>query len=387
MKVLHLCLASFYPDGYSYQENLLPKFHKKLGYDVEVVASLWSFDKNGNYTYLSNDNARTYNNEYDIKVTRLKYKHDNAICKKIRKYIGTYEAIENAKPDIIFMHGCQFLDIKCVVKYAKKHPEVKIFVDNHADFSNSATNFISKNILHKFLWKNCAQSILPYVKKFYGVLPARVDFLHNVYKIPRDKIELLVMGADDDLVNRYGTEEVKNAVRKEYTIDKDDFLILFGGKVDLFKQQVLLLMDAVNELDNDKLKLIVFGSVVPEMKEEIEKRCSSRVQYIGWKKPEESFPLFAAADLAVFPGRHSVFWEQVAGQGIPMLVKYWDGTTHVDFDGNVEFLYDDSVEEIKNKIAQTMKPEVYNKMKSIAVEKGMKEFSYLDIAKRSIEKE
>ena len=47
MKVVHLCLGSFFPDNYSYQENMFPKFHKQLGYDVEVIASLVSFDKNG----------------------------------------------------------------------------------------------------------------------------------------------------------------------------------------------------------------------------------------------------------------------------------------------------------------------------------------------------
>ena len=385
MKVLHLCLASFYPDGYTYQENLLPKFHKQLGYEVEVIASLQSFDSNGNPSYM--EKAMVYNNEYDIKVTRLDYLLNNPLYKKIKKYKSTYSSIKKANPDIIFVHGCQFLDIKCVVKYAKLHPNVKVFVDNHADFSNSATNFLSTNILHKFLWKYCAQSILPYVEKFYGVLPARVEFLHNIYKIPRNKIELLVMGADDNLVKKYSSEEVKNVVRKEYEIENDDFLLLFGGKIDLFKQEILLLMDAVNELCNDKIKLIVFGSVVPEMKEDIIARTSKNVKYIGWKQSEESFPLYAAANLVVFPGRHSVFWEQVAGQGIPMLVKYWDGTTHVDLGGNVKFLYNDSKEEIKEKILEIMEPKTYSEMKKIAVEKGMKEFSYLDIAKRSIEKE
>ena len=50
MKVLHICLACFFPDNYSYQENMLPKFHKELGYDVEVIASLASFDRNGKST-------------------------------------------------------------------------------------------------------------------------------------------------------------------------------------------------------------------------------------------------------------------------------------------------------------------------------------------------
>ena len=72
MKIVHLCLGSFYPDNYSYQENLLPKFHKELGYDVEVIASTQSFDKYGKVCYLST--VGTYQNEYDIKVTRLPYK-------------------------------------------------------------------------------------------------------------------------------------------------------------------------------------------------------------------------------------------------------------------------------------------------------------------------
>ena len=92
MKIVHLCLASFFPDNYSYQENLLPKFHKELGYDVEVIASTQSFDEHGKVCYLSN--VGTYRNEYDIKVTRLPYKTDNKIWKKLKRYQGCYEAIE-----------------------------------------------------------------------------------------------------------------------------------------------------------------------------------------------------------------------------------------------------------------------------------------------------
>ena len=50
MRITHLCLACFFPDGYSYQENMLPKYHKKLGHDVSVIASLQTFDKNGKVT-------------------------------------------------------------------------------------------------------------------------------------------------------------------------------------------------------------------------------------------------------------------------------------------------------------------------------------------------
>lgn len=162
MKIVHLCLASFFPDNYSYQENLLPKFHKELGYDVEVIASTQSFDEHGKVCYLSN--VGTYRNEYDIKVTRLPYKTDNKIWKKLKRYQGCYEAIRRAKPDILFIHGGQFLDIDQVVRYAKENPKVVIYVDNHADFSNSATNWISKNVLHKIIWRMCENKIEPYTK-------------------------------------------------------------------------------------------------------------------------------------------------------------------------------------------------------------------------------
>lgn len=382
MKILHLCLGNYFIDGLSYQENMLTKQHKLMGLDVCVIASLQSYDKNGNICY--DLKAGEYINENGIPVTRIPYKKDNKFYHKVRKFKGLYEALEKAAPQIIFIHNCQFADIKYVVKYLKTHTDVKVYVDNHADWSNSATNKLSA-VIHKTLWRRCAKSIEPFASKFYGVLPVRVRFLRQMYRLPPDKCELLVMGADDELVESAKAPQIRAEIRKKYGIAQDDFLIMFGGKIDIFKKQILLLMDAVNEIENDKLKLLVFGSCTEELKDDVAARTSEKVQYIGWVNSADSYPLFAAADLACFPGRHSVFWEQVTGQGIPMLVKYLDGTTHVDLGGNVEFLYEDSKEEIKQKIEELLlNPEKYNTMKNVAQQKGMEHFSYKNIAKRAI---
>ena len=80
-----------------------------------------------------------------------------------------------------------------------------------------------------------------------------------------------------------------------------------------------------------------------------------------------------------------MFWEQVAAQGIPMLVKDWPGTHHVDLGGNVEFLTQDRSEEIQTKIESlASQSETYQRMKTVAQEKGMKFFSYMEIADRAI---
>lgn len=384
MKIVHLCLACFFPDNYSYQENMLPKFHKKLGFDVEVIASLETFDKDGKPTYMSK--AETYKNEYAIKVTRLAYKKPEKVYKKLKRYIGTYHAIDAAKPDILFIHGCQFQDMDIVVRYLKKHTGVKVYVDHHADFSNSARNWLSKNILHKGLWRKTAHMVEPFTTKFYGVLPARVEFLKNIYKLPEKKCELLVMGADDEAVQQALSEQSRQSFRSKYGIKQDDFLIVTGGKIDSFKRQTLLLMEAVHNIQNAKLKLIVFGSVQKDIQPRLEKLCDSRrVQYIGWAKGDQSYEFMGAADLVVFPGRHSVYWEQAAGLGIPMLCKYWEGTTHVDCGGNVRFLKEDTVEEIQGNIQRLLdNPDEYERMLLAAQGNGKSVFSYKEIAKRSI---
>ncbi len=383
MKIVHLCLCSFFPDGFEYQENMLPKFHKQQGYDVEVIASLVTFDKHGKPTLM--DKPSQYINEHGIPVSRLDYKAPKKLFSVLRRYEGFEKVLEKSKPDIIFVHGCQFLDVDVVAHYAKTHSEVRIYVDNHADFSNSATNPLSKYVLHGVIWKHCAKIIEPFAKKIYGVLPCRVDFLKNVYGMPADKCELLVMGADDDAVIAADTPEIRKEIRGKYNIADDDFLIITGGKIDAWKTQTLLLMQAVKNIDDPKAKLIVFGSVTEELMPKVKELADGeKVQYIGWIQSKESYKYFAASDLVVFPGRHSVFWEQVAAQGIPMLCKKWDGTTHIDVGGNVRFLTEDNAAEIESEIRSIIIPENYAKMKEAAA-KGKTVFLYSDISKRSIE--
>lgn len=383
-KITHLCLACFYPDNYSYQENMLPKYHKKIGYNVEVIASLVTFGKDGKATYLPK--ATTYYNEYGIKVTRLDYKKPNKVYKILKRYIGLYEKLEESNPDILFIHGCQFLDIDKVLKYVKIHNEIEVYIDNHADFSNSGTNFISLNILHKFLWRKKVNKIDPYIKKYYGVLPARVDWLKNIYCLPKEKCELLVMGADDDKIEELYENKESNILKNKYLIDSKELLIVTGGKIDIEKKQVLTLMKAVSKQKYNNVKLLIFGPVASQMKAEFESLLNEKIIYIGWISSEETYKIFNLASLVVFPGRHSVLWEQVVAMGIPLVCKYWEGTTHIDIGGNVKFIYSDS----ETEICQILDSIILNKdnlkqMQKVASSEKRKKFLYSDIAKKSLE--
>ena len=383
MKITHICLCGPYTDGLNYQENLITKYQIKSGHDVSIVASQFEWDKNGkiaqneNQEYINNDNCRVY---------RLEIKDGKDVFYRFKHYNKIYETIEKIAPDVIFIHNVQFLDIKQIVKYAK-NIDVKIYVDNHADFSNSGKNILSKYILHGIIWKHMAHIIEPYTTRFYGVLPARVDFLKNIYKLPSDKCELLVMGADDELVEKYSDNELKEELRKNVKLNKNDFVIVTGGKIDKFKLQTILLMKAIKNIGNENIKLLIFGSVENEIKPEFDALCDGkRIQYLGWASQEESYKYFSMADLVVFPGRHSVYWEQVASMGIPMVCKYWDGTAHIDIGGNVKFLNEDSVEEIQKVLEEIINDEnAYSNMKNNAMKMDKEKFLYSNIADDSIE--
>lgn len=382
MKILHIHLTTgYFNDTMAYQENMLIKYHKILGHEVTLITGPYELIEN-RVVYVG---KKQYINDDGVRVIRLQIVKGQTNRTKLKKYKDVLYNIQKCAPDVIFSHGCQFVDILDIKKYAKKNRNVKIYVDNHADYSNSATTWVSRNILHKIIWRYFAKQIEPYTQKIYGVLPARVDFLIELYGLSQNKCELLVMGADDKLVSMAFQEDVKRNVRKKYNIDVADFLIVTGGKIDQWKKQTVLLEKAVNRMKRKNVKLLIFGSVIPELKEQIMSLCNENIKYIGWLSVEDSYKVIGAADLAVYPGRHSTLWEQTAGQGIPMVVKHWEGTHHVDMGGNVKFLYRDSVKEICDTLEELLDgTQKFVTMRRVAKE-CCKYFLYSTIAKESIE--
>lgn len=383
MKIMHLCLASIYTDGFLYQENLLAKYHKKLNFDVEILTNCWMYDNNGQIVMTEDSN---YVNEDGVSIIRLKPKFKHKFSDKFIRYNHLLDALTKSKPDILFIHNLQFLDIDIVIKYLKENKNVIAYLDNHADLTNSAKTWLSKNILHKIIWRFNAKRIKPYIKKFYGVLPTRVDFLIKMYKLPPEKCELLIMGADDEMVSNSLKNNSRQIIRKKYKIEEDDFLIVSGGKIDMAKKEIIEFAKAVKSVNNKKIKFLIFGSIVNELKSELDSICDDNIIFIGWLNNIDSYNVFASADLVVFPGRHSVYWEQVVAQGIPLLCRYLPGVNHIDIGGNVLFMSKNNFDEYKEILNKLITDnEFYNLMKKSANKKTKNNFLYSRIAKKSIE--
>lgn len=379
MKIVHLCLSAFYIDNYSYQENMLPKYHVKQGYEVTVIASLFTFSENGEGVYLPKPSK--YVSKDGVKVVRLDYKRPFfKINKFFRRYKGFLIQLEDEKPDVIFTHNVSTADMATLKKYMAMHPHVKLFADNHADYINSGKNVFSRYILHPLIWRHYAKMIEPYVGKFYGVTPMRCRFLSEMYRISQDKIEFLPMGVDDESIpnNRF---EVKKSVRDELGIPQDATVIITGGKIDRLKNTHVL-VEAFNVLDTENIHLIICGVLTPEMVA-LNKilNANERIHYLGWCDAARVINCMVASDVACFPGTHSTLWEQSVGVGLPSIFKRWSEMEHVNVNNNCIFVKGEDVDELTRAMRLMISNyEIFKK----AAEVASLQFLYSNIAKKSI---
>lgn len=380
MKIVHVIIGAVYKEGWGYQENILPAKHVELGFDTHIV----SFNR-------EYPNGHEYINHDGIKVSLLPI--NELKCKKLKHLVlfikrtkGLYEYLERQHPDIIFVHGLQAIDILEVCDWCKLHNNVKLYVDQHADYYNTPINKFFTRMYFKIVYGYIAKQLSKYAIKFWGVTPWRVDYLQKVYGVKPEKTDLLVMGGDEKYIEWNSRYHIKKIIRERYNIPQDAFLIISGGKIDKTKN-IHLLIDAVEKIKNSNVYLLIFGNMTNDMEDYCKPKFKDNIKYVGWIESKQVYPLFLASDLAVFPGTHSVLWEQSIACGLPGIFKDWDsGFCHIDCGGNAVLIKDITVEKIEQKIRYLMDNiSIYEEMKNIAENEARETFLYINIAKKAID--
>ena len=349
MNITHICISERYVEGDSYHENILPTKHQKMGHLVTVIGSQVFFD--GRTKSVKHRDTADYYNKDGIHVVILPSSSGNWFTRSFVKTVeGLYNELEKANPDIIFVHGVKSPDNNAVAKYVKKHAGVKLFADNHNDYHVSPLKKGIRGWITRWIAARNSRLLLPFAQRYWGTIPLRADYLHKVFRIPMQKIGVLVMGGDDDIIKSIDVERNRKTVREQYGIPKDAFLVVTGGAFDQRKQQNLL-MEAVKEIQNDNVWLLAFGEPVKGMESVFEPyKTEKRIVMTGWLPSDKAYEMFMASDLAFFPGWHSVLWEQAVACGVPIVVKYWEGVDHVEYSGNAVLMRQVDVDHIKQEI-------------------------------------
>lgn len=380
MKIVHLTIDCFFIDGYSYQENIMMKYHAKMGHQVTVIASLVSFDEKGNKCLLPH--PCEYMDPNGFKVIRLQYSSPISINRWLRKYEGFKDALEKEHPDIIFSHNLGYRDTSLVANYLKRNPHVKLFCDNHVDYINYGKNWIVRNVLNTGIRAIYAKKLIPYITTSFGVTPMRCRYLKDVYGMPSSLVQFLPMGVDDEAIPA-DRMDVRKKIRKALEINETDYVIFTGGKIDKLKNTHILI-EALQLLNHPDVHLLICGVLTPEMeylKDIIDSR--SNIHYLGWCNAEQVMNYMVSSDIACFPGTHSTLWEQSVGVGIPGIFKLWKEIDHVNINGNAQFVSGDDPKEICRTIKNTI-DQIQNGNLSDLCNKASLSFLYSEIAKRAI---
>ena len=64
-------------------------------------------------------------------------------------------------------HNIGGWEMLTVTRYKKSHPNIKLYVDSHADANNSAKNFFSSLFLHRIFYRVILHKSLPYIDKVF----------------------------------------------------------------------------------------------------------------------------------------------------------------------------------------------------------------------------
>lgn len=383
MKIVHF--TKIYKDDWGYHENLLPKYHKKLGNDVWIIAG-----SDGVFGYGNNIEYEDciYDSKDGIHIIRMKPKNSGKKAILFGRYF-IYNTLKKIKPDYIFVHGITEISpvFQALVYRLSCNKKCIIAADNHDDEYNTRQHICSsfKERLYYRCLRLFRKFVLKNIDQVFGVLDCRTEYAINKLQANAKNCSVLYMGADDELIKIDQRESIRHKICEDNKIDNNSFLIVSGGKLDRNKH-VLELISAFKKLTRIDTVLLLFGSVEKDIENDFFEAIhgNGRIIYLGFLNQQEIYDVFLSSDLACFPGGHSVLWEQAVGTGLPCVFAYRKGMTHVDLGGNCLFFDSYMVDEIVRKIEMCLKEDKYKEMKRISEDKGMDFFSYRSIAIRSL---
>lgn len=383
MKIVHIAPNAPYNDYWGYQDNLLPKYQKKLGHDVTIIVP--------NLMHKDGGIVETACGEYvlndGVRVIRRSYRrYFNRILTNLNSRLEEcYSLLVRLKPDFIFFHGLVSTTIFDAIKYKNRiNRNCVIVQDNHLDYNiGRRTDRVRDRLIRNF-YRAINRKSVKWGDKVYGVTPWRAIYAQNYFGIPKEKTDVLIMGADDEQMDFNHKSQIRAEIRRKYSINNDDFLVVTGGKIDA-KKNIHLLMQALRNLKG--IKLLIFGEIEDDIKSVFKKEydAADNIIYIGWLKSSEVYKYFFAADLVCFPGQHSVLWEQACASKVPCVFKKYDGMQHVNNGGNSAFFQDTTVESLRDMIIKLKFTDQYYAMKKVAESDATDIYLYSKIAEKSLE--
>lgn len=381
MKIVHV-EDCFLPTA-GYQINFLAKWNSFHGHEVTVVTtdSLLPWSKNG---FVSNLDIFSldlkYSKSYNVEIKRIK--SFGRISGREFASSSLFRLLHNLNPDIVLVHGFETLTgLRFLWNFNKLN--YPIIFDSHM------IEAASKNKFRKLFKLYMQTRVVPRIKKFQipivAVSEATKKFLIENYKLSPELVSVIPLGTDTDLFHPY-SEDNRKFIRKSLDLSESDFVFVYTGKITKDKK-IHLLVDAFEKVSKatSNINLIIVGSGNSEYANQIKNRLKRNKKIIMLPtQPVDKLPkLYAAADVAVWPGASSLSFYDAQACGLPVLLEKIDINIERTKYGNGLTFIPDSPENLAKKMLK-MKEMKLSKLRSMG-KKGKnivwEKFSYNKLAR------
>jgi glycosyltransferase involved in cell wall biosynthesis len=359
---------------------MLVREHVAAGHEVQVIASTESFNSSGQLIYLE---PSQYKGQDGANVIRLPYRKflPHRLMSKLRFHPGVYKLLEDFKPEVIVFHGPCGGELLTVSRYIRNNPNVKLFVDSHEDFNNSARGFFSKTFLYKCFYIPIIHLARSYVEKFLYITYETKRFCSILYGLRDDELEFFPLGGvvldDADYFNR------RQATRNRLGITDNQVIFFQSGKFDE-KKKVIESLHAFRKLGCTNARFLLTGNFSSSIKDEAISLIESdpRITFLGWSNSDQLLELLCAADVYVQPGSQSATLQMSIAARCAVIID--DVPSHRDIFCDNGFLVSDT-EQLADAIHKCAKDsELLENMSEHSLKFANKKLNYTVLAARLV---
>lgn len=319
MRILHW-EEMFHP-SFGYQVNVLAKFQAKQGHEV-IVLSSENVDNHPIFSGFGNkENIKledeVYSEKYGVTIIRLPI--HGVISGRVIYKKGYIEKIKALKPDVIM---CHYNDTLSAMNIMKKYKSIKIPIVFDSHMLEMASKNPLKN-LFRFYYKCFITPII--IKNNWPVIRTQDDnYVNKCLGIPENQTPFISFGTDTTIF--HSDEEAKARFRNKHEISKDDFVVVYTGKLDEAKGGKLLANAFIEEFNTSKkVVLIVVGNTKNDDYGKDVEDLFSKSKNIIIRFPTQKYidlPMFyQAADLSVFPKQCSLSFYDAQACGLPVVAE------------------------------------------------------------------
>lgn len=342
MRVLHIGLASHYTEGMSYQDNLLPEMNLQEGHEVVFITDTYKYI-HGELIHGREEDSVLPNG---LRLIRLEYDKiiNEFVTVKIQKVHRLRFLLEEIRPDAILYHGLCGYELMAVAEYVKEHGTV-FYADSHEDFTNTAKTPVAK-MAYKYIHGFFIKKAMSCINKVLYLSRETKDYLKDMYHLEDAVLEFYPLGG-------IMQEKCQKEIQRKILIEKMKFpedVVIFSHSGKLAKEKKTAeLLRAFSASADDKMRLLIFGSIPEEQKKELTllMQKDARVHFLGWKSGQEIIDLLNATDMYLQPGSQSATSQTALCCGCAEVVAptlsyremYGDAVIYADSQGELEEVF------------------------------------------------